>query len=69
MLAAFTESAEYRTRTSSSVYVISIYVGMLRRAPDQAGFDFWNGRLGAGVSGLELINGFLGSTEYRGRFL
>jgi hypothetical protein len=44
------------------------YVGMLRRSPDPGGFNFWVGRLDAGRSVQELINGFLGSTEYRRRF-
>jgi Domain of unknown function (DUF4214)/Abnormal spindle-like microcephaly-assoc'd, ASPM-SPD-2-Hydin len=69
MLAEFTESAEYAARAFNQTYVISIYVGMLRRAPDQAGFDFWVGRLNQGQSGLQLIDGFIGAGEYRNRFL
>jgi hypothetical protein len=69
LMALFSESAEYRTRKASSVYVVSIYVGMLRRSPEQAGFNFWVGEVDAGRGDLALINGFLGSSEYRARFL
>jgi hypothetical protein len=69
LLSQFTESEEYKARTANDVYVIAIYVGMLRRAPDQGGFDFWKGRIAAGGSRLELIDGFLSAAEYRARFL
>jgi hypothetical protein len=69
MMARFAESAEYRARKGSSVYVVSIYVGMLRRSPDAAGFVFWVGEVDAGRGDLAIINGFLGAAEYRARFL
>jgi hypothetical protein len=69
MMAQFSESAEYAAVIGSEVYVTMIYSGMLRRAPDQAGFDFWVGYLDKGNTGAALINGFLGATEYRQRFL
>jgi hypothetical protein len=69
MLASFSESAEYKSVSFTSVYVTMIYVALTQRAPDQGGFDFWTGQLRAGASGLTLINGFLGSPEYRSRFL
>jgi hypothetical protein len=69
MLANFTESAEYQQVVNAEVFVISIYVGMLRRAPDQAGYDFWRNSIRAGASGDGLINAFLTSGEYRSRFL
>jgi hypothetical protein len=65
----FSESTENRLTSLSKVYVVQIYAGMLRRAPDQGGFDFWVGQLNAGRSGLDLINGFLVAPEYRTRFL
>jgi hypothetical protein len=46
-----------------------MYVGMLQRAPDQGGFDFWVNYKNQGNSGLTLINGFINSQEYRNRFL
>jgi hypothetical protein len=65
----FSESAEYQAASVSLVYVTMMYVGMLRRAPDQGGFNFWVGYMNAGNPGLSLINGFLNSPEYHGRFL
>jgi uncharacterized delta-60 repeat protein len=65
----FSESAEYRGTSGAEVYVTMAYIGMLRRAPDAGGFNFWVQQIDNGGSGLALINGFLGSPEYRGRFL
>jgi hypothetical protein len=50
MMRAFSESAEYRSAITSEVYVTMLYVGMLRRAPDQGGFDFWVGYADQGNS-------------------
>lgn len=69
MMLGFSESPEYVNTIRNSVYVTMMYTGMLRRSPDQGGFDFWKGYLGGGNSGLALINGFLASSEYRTRFL
>jgi hypothetical protein len=65
----FSESDEYRSTSFNRVYVTMMYSGMLRRAPDQGGFDFWVGFMNGGQSGLSLINGFLVSAEYHNRFL
>jgi len=64
----FSESAEYKEKSNNKVYVTMMYVGMLRRSPDQEGFDFWVQYLDSGNSGLALINGFLYSQEYANRF-
>jgi hypothetical protein len=69
VMLGFSESGEYRAATASDVYVTMTYLGMLHRAPDAGGFDFWTGYLDGGNSGLALINGFLNSSEYRSRFL
>jgi hypothetical protein len=45
------------------------YSGMLRREPDAGGFAFWVQYVDSGNPGLALIDGFLLSAEYRGRFL
>jgi hypothetical protein len=68
VMLSFSESAEFVSGSRNSVYVTMMYVGMLRRSPDQGGFDFWVGYM-AGNSGLALINGFLAAPEYHGRFL
>lgn len=69
MMAAFSESAEYRGVIQYHVYVTMIYVGMMRRGPDEAGFAFWVDYMDQGNSGIALIQGFLASAEYRRRFL
>ena len=68
VMASFSESSENISLTQSNIRVISFYYGMLRRAPDQQGYDFWVNELKIGKSPNELINGFIGSTEYQQRF-
>ena len=68
VMAGFSESAEYAELTGNPVYVTMTYMGLLRRAPDQGGFDYWVGRMDSGDSGQILIDGFLASAEYAGRF-
>ena len=69
VMLGFSESEEFRGTSDSKVYVTMMYFGMLRRAPDQGGFDYWVGYRNGGNSGQALINGFLASQEYRNRFL
>ena len=68
VMIGFSESAEYKGLTSHEVYVTMMYVGMLRRSPEEAGFNFWVNYLDSGNSGLALIDGFLNSQEYADRF-
>ncbi len=69
VMTGFSESPEYITARANHVYVSMMYVGMLRRAPDQAGFDFHLANLVSGAPGLNQVMGFYNSTEYRNRFL
>ena len=69
VMLGFSNSAEYQALIGNEVYVTMMYMGMLRREPEQAGFDFWVDSMDSGSSGLAMINGFLGSQEYRQRFL
>jgi hypothetical protein len=69
VMLGFSESPEYRASSFNKVYVTQMYVGMLRRSPDQGGFDYWVHQMELGQSGLNLINGFLVAPEYRNRFL
>ena len=69
VMLGFSESAEYQVKSYNSVYVTMMYVGMLRRSPEQAGFDAWAAYLNAGMSSTGLIDGFIAAPEYRGRFL
>ena len=66
-MVGFSESDEYKNLLNNKVSIVSYYYGMLRRSPDQGGFDYWVGRLDSGDSALDLINGFLFSDEYQGR--
>ena len=68
VMMGFSESAEFIASSRNRVYVTMIYVGMLRRAPDQGGFDYWVNYIGSG-NRLLLIDGFISSPEYRGRFM
>ena len=67
-MVGFSESNEYQTKMYEEIYVTMTYMGLLRRAPDQGGFDYWVNRMDGGGSGLGLINGFLASAEYANRF-
>lgn len=64
----FSESGEYKTKTLSGVRVIGFYYGLLRRSPAQDGYDFWKQKLDWEISPNSLIDGFLTSPEYAGRF-
>lgn len=68
LMARFSESEEYRQLSYNQIQVVMIYVGMLRRSPEQAGFDYWVSELDRGRSVLDLIGGFLTSPEYNQRF-
>jgi Domain of unknown function (DUF4214) len=69
VMLGFSESPEYRLTSYNRVFVTMIYHGMLQRMPEPAGFQHWVAQLNAGASGLDLVSGFLGAVEYRGRFL
>ena len=69
VLLNFSESAEYLASSSNKVFVVMMYVGMLRRSPDQVGFDNWVAFLNAGNSRLTLIQNFIDAPEYHNRFL
>jgi hypothetical protein len=68
-IARVANTDEYARRGYNQVYVTMMYMGMLRRAPEQGGFDFWVGVMNGGQSGLGLVQAFLDAPEYRGRFL
>jgi hypothetical protein len=70
VLLGFSDSSEYQARKFNEVYVTMMYVGMLRRSPEPAGYNGWLAYLNSpGNSPLSMINGFYLSGEYRGRFL
>lgn len=51
-------------------FVFMEYIGYLRRNPDQAGFDFWLGKLKqyGNWSDAEMVLAFIRAPEYRNRF-
>ncbi len=69
MMTAFSESPENLRLSTNKVFVTMVYVGMLKRSPDEPGYNFWVNALNGGQSAQNLINGFVGSAEYRARFL
>ncbi|MCM2264161.1 MAG: DUF4214 domain-containing protein, partial [Desulfuromonadales bacterium] len=68
VMTGFSESAEYKLLQENPVYVTMTYVGLLRRTPELDGFNYWVGIMDQGATGLALIDGFLYSSEYEGRF-
>jgi hypothetical protein len=68
LMIGFSESTEYRLQSYAEVQVTMMYVGLLRRSPEQSGFDFWVPALETGGLVLPLIDGFLLSAEYLARF-
>jgi hypothetical protein len=67
VMTGFSESPEYQQITLNQIRIIAFYYGMLGRAPDQGGFDFWVAKLNNGDQPNELIDGFINSPEYQGR--
>ncbi len=72
VMIGFSESEEYRQKSNSEIFVTMIYMGMLRRGPEEDGFNFWVNAMDLNVGNPEiellLINGFLNSAEYANRF-
>ncbi|MDH3683040.1 MAG: DUF4214 domain-containing protein [Acidimicrobiia bacterium] len=67
LMVAFAESPEYRNLIGARVLATMLYVGMLRRAPEGSGLDYWAGVIGGGTPYRNVIAGFLGAQEYHGR--
>ena len=62
LMVGFSESPENRTLTATWVKVVLVYAGMLDRAPDPAGLEYWMTQ-----DPVVLVAGFWGSEEYRQR--
>jgi hypothetical protein len=69
VMVGFTESVEFQLQTAPNVFVIMMYEGMLRRAAEPAGYQYWVDYINSGQDALEITRGFLYSQEYRSRFL
>jgi uncharacterized protein YkwD len=68
MMVSFTESPEFKSDSAAWNSVVEIYVGMLRRAPDDASLHYWSTQLRGGRPLGDLTATVLTSAEYRGRF-
>ncbi|MEL6983378.1 MAG: DUF3048 domain-containing protein, partial [Actinomycetota bacterium] len=67
LMVAFADSAEYRRAIGPKVQATMLYVGMLRRAPDPAGLDYWAEVIAGQTPYRNVIAGFLGAAEYGDR--
>jgi hypothetical protein len=67
-MTGFSESAEYQWAMKSEVDVSMVYIAMLRRSPDAAGYAYWVSAEDRGTPIQSLVGGFLSSTEYANRF-
>lgn len=65
--AGFVNSAEFKRmygdNVSDNTYLTALYSNVLHRAPDQAGFDYWNERIHAGMTRPDILASFSESTE------
>ena len=68
MMTSISESTENIATSLSEVRIISFYYGMLRRTPEQGGYDFWVAALDAGTDPKTLLDDFIKSIEYQARF-
>ena len=64
VMVAFSDSAEYREAMQGRVLATMLYVGMLRRAADSQGLDYWASVIEGGTPYRDTIAGFLGASEY-----
>ena len=80
VLLGFSESAEYRQKTAEvfaqglwvpdpdAVDALRAYVAVLDRLPDAGGLASWTAAREAGLGRFELIDAFVASAEFQGRF-
>ena len=67
-VAAVSESPEHQNRRNPEVVVSTVYLGLLQRAPDAGGLEYWAGQVRAGASPVQLIDPIINGAEYRNRF-
>ncbi|HEX8097149.1 MAG TPA: DUF4214 domain-containing protein, partial [Pyrinomonadaceae bacterium] len=60
------EVPAFKTREYNPSFVLMQYFGYLRRDPDQAGYDFWLGKVSTNYR--EMVCAFISSAEYQLRF-
>lgn len=69
VMIGFSESPEFKGRTTSDVFVVTSYAALVRRIPSDGEFNYWVSGIDQGTPGAALVNGLVGSGEYRARFL
>jgi ELWxxDGT repeat protein len=69
VMVGFSESPEFQQLVGDEVYVIAVYVGMLRRVPEASGLAFYVQQMENGLARNAIIWGFIGASEYHARFL
>ncbi len=69
LLLGLSNSDENIVRADDEVSMALAYAGMLGRAPDQAGFDYWMDRIDDGATHVEILAEFIAVPEYHDRFL
>ena len=70
-LRAVAEDRDYQNREFRPAFVLMQYFGYMRRDPDEAGFQFWLGKLNqfnGDYVAAEMVKAFITSGEYRARF-
>ena len=66
---AIADSQEEQNKEFNTSFVYMQYVGYLRRAPEQGGYDAWLTYLNAHPTDFRvMVHGFMDSIEYRNRF-
>jgi hypothetical protein len=69
LLAAFSESTEYKATTANSARVIGAFAAMARRAPSTSEYNSWVASLNGSGTPAQLAASIIAATEYRTRFL
>jgi hypothetical protein len=67
VMTQFSESAENISLTNNNIRVISFYYGMLGRAPDLDGYNYWVQQFENGAAANALLNAFYLGAEYQDR--
>ena len=69
ILYAIAQSSEGQAALSDEVNLALCYIGLLERTPEQAGFDQWMQAIDDDIPLIDIVGGFITSTEYHARFL
>ena len=65
---SFAVSPEFQNRIQNQALATLLYMGFLRRSPDPTGVAYWTSQLNYGIPAADVLNSFITSAEYMGRF-